>query len=923
MEASALSEGKRHGSVGTLLLALLAAVIWLSPVQAATISVSTTADELNSDGDCSLREAIQAANTNSAVDSCTPGAGSDTVQVPPGIYFLDPNNAGLAISDPNGLEIAGDDQDCSDPNSASIIDGNNALRILNVTAGNLILEKLTLRHGSNVGSVGGALRYGAPTGSLEIEDCVFTENNSTTGGAIGTADNTSGVAVTIKRSTFDENDAFFDAGSTVSGLGGAIFCRTGNNLTITNSTFSDNRASLDGGAIYAGSNGGTGCSVALQHVTITAANRADNDGNGTGNGGGIFHTGSGSFTLRNSVIANNLDDPNGVVYPDCSGAVTSLGYSLIRDQTGCTITAGPGDLPAGTDPQLAAAALCGGNNTPIVAFTGPTSPLIDAAACMGITEDQRYALRPQGTGPTPCDIGAQEISECGDSIVCNLQGCGLGAPYLEECDDGNTATGDCCNSACQFDDPNTACGDPNQTVVNDCDLQDTCDGAGNCIERLADPNTLCGDPNQTITECDLQNTCDGYGYCLDNFADPNTLCGDPNQTITECDLQNTCDGWGGCLDNFADPNTLCGDPNQAINECNLQNTCESGLCEERLVDDGTACTDTIADCFDAQCDGNGLCDQNHSPESEGTACGSYADTDCTDPDTCNATGTCLSNDEPSGTQCTDTSSGSGGDCNDAQCDGNGTCDQAYTLESEGTPCGDLADTDCTNPDTCDLYGACVSNHEPPGTTCTDEGDQCTLDQCSEAGICAHIFQDSDGDGACDAFESTCLEGSGSDPYVAALPTATGVGCVIVRSPDCPLRNVAVFTEEDLDDDPDFAYGFGLVGFALVGCPNGEATITKEFTNAADLSLLVMRNYGPPYYTAPTAELIEPRIFQVTLTEGQVGDTSDPNTITDIDGPAVATAVPTPALSLVGLAAGLLSLLAAAGVAIRRTRRPDL
>ena len=36
----------------------------------ATLTVNTTDDELNTDGDCSLREAIQAANTDAAVDAC-------------------------------------------------------------------------------------------------------------------------------------------------------------------------------------------------------------------------------------------------------------------------------------------------------------------------------------------------------------------------------------------------------------------------------------------------------------------------------------------------------------------------------------------------------------------------------------------------------------------------------------------------------------------------------------------------------------------------------------------------------------------------------------------------------------------------------------------------------------------------------------
>src|SRR5215204_1079616 len=67
-----------------LLAAVLAATIVVlmalsaDPAKAAvpgtTITVNTTVDESNTKGDCSLREAIKAANTNSAVDGCTAGS---------------------------------------------------------------------------------------------------------------------------------------------------------------------------------------------------------------------------------------------------------------------------------------------------------------------------------------------------------------------------------------------------------------------------------------------------------------------------------------------------------------------------------------------------------------------------------------------------------------------------------------------------------------------------------------------------------------------------------------------------------------------------------------------------------------------------------------------------------------------------------
>src|ERR1044071_6821183 len=54
-------------------------------VYAANITVNTTADELNSDGDCSLREAIQAANTDAPSDGCTAGSGADTISFNPSL----------------------------------------------------------------------------------------------------------------------------------------------------------------------------------------------------------------------------------------------------------------------------------------------------------------------------------------------------------------------------------------------------------------------------------------------------------------------------------------------------------------------------------------------------------------------------------------------------------------------------------------------------------------------------------------------------------------------------------------------------------------------------------------------------------------------------------------------------------------------
>lgn len=67
---------------------LALAGLYVPAAWAAAISVNTTTDEINRDGDCSLREALQAANADTAVDACPAGNGADTIILPAGTYTL-------------------------------------------------------------------------------------------------------------------------------------------------------------------------------------------------------------------------------------------------------------------------------------------------------------------------------------------------------------------------------------------------------------------------------------------------------------------------------------------------------------------------------------------------------------------------------------------------------------------------------------------------------------------------------------------------------------------------------------------------------------------------------------------------------------------------------------------------------------------
>lgn len=81
--------------------------MWIATgrADAATITVDTAGPPAT-DGQCSLLEAIQAANLDEAVDTCAAGSGADTIVVPAGSY---PYYGALEISSPVEIQGAGMD----------------------------------------------------------------------------------------------------------------------------------------------------------------------------------------------------------------------------------------------------------------------------------------------------------------------------------------------------------------------------------------------------------------------------------------------------------------------------------------------------------------------------------------------------------------------------------------------------------------------------------------------------------------------------------------------------------------------------------------------------------------------------------------------------------------------------------------------
>jgi CSLREA domain-containing protein len=427
----------RHVTPLLVIAGLVAGFVMHGPsaAYAASMSVTTMEDELNLDSDCSLREALFAANNNRAWGGCPAGSGTatDTITLPSGDYVLtltgngNPEDEGqfgdLDIKAISSTGAAAGPVVVTGTPFTTIIHGVND-RVFDVLPGaNVTIKRLMIRAGSARGLISSTGGGGARNrGKLKVDTTYFVANDASGGGAIK---NNAGATLTVVKSTFLENSAvvggaiYNEGKATVSqstlhdnavsgvpsGHGGGIY--NSGILKVDNSTIDFNRADGDGGGLE---NVGTGTAT-LNNVTMTI-NVADSNGDGVGNGGGISNTGT--ITVRNTILGNNTDVGNEA--PDCAGTLNSGDYNLITADWGCVV-AGTMIHNLGGDPLLGPLDSNGGKTSTRMPFPGspvldagdPTSPGSSGAACLA--SDQRGVKRPRdgdGNGTARCDIGAVE-----------------------------------------------------------------------------------------------------------------------------------------------------------------------------------------------------------------------------------------------------------------------------------------------------------------------------------------------------------------------------------------------------------------------------------------------------------------------------------------------------------------------------------
>ena len=172
-------------SISLTSLAVLVGALLFSNIEsahAANLAVTTTVDELNSDGDCSLREAIRAANTDVAVDACTAGSGADVITLPAGTYTLTIAGAGEDAAATGDLDITDDLTINGAPAVSTIIDGGGIDRVLEVHPGATVqVNGVTVRNGNPGGNGGGIFNQGTLT---LMESTVTNNTGASFGGGI-------------------------------------------------------------------------------------------------------------------------------------------------------------------------------------------------------------------------------------------------------------------------------------------------------------------------------------------------------------------------------------------------------------------------------------------------------------------------------------------------------------------------------------------------------------------------------------------------------------------------------------------------------------------------------------------------------------------------------------------------------------------
>ena len=201
-----------------------------------TYEVDSLADNHLLDDLVTLREAVEAANSDTAVGDAEAGDGADVIQFHPSL-------AGLTIVLDGNQLVVGEDLTIVGLGADQLtIDADNRVRHFQVEPGvTLTMSDVTLDNGNaGEGTNGGAIYS---DGTLVLTDCVLSNNRAgIDGGAIYGSSQSPSISLT-------DCDLL---SNTAVGLGGGVYRHNGQ-LSLSGGRFEQNRATTGGGVYSKGS----------------------------------------------------------------------------------------------------------------------------------------------------------------------------------------------------------------------------------------------------------------------------------------------------------------------------------------------------------------------------------------------------------------------------------------------------------------------------------------------------------------------------------------------------------------------------------------------------------------------------------------------------------------------------------------------
>lgn len=356
---------------------------------------------------------------------------------------------------------------------------------------------------------------------------------------------------------------------------------------------------------------------------------------------------------------------------------------------------------------------------------------------------------------TATNLSTLDTSEFSNCVTAAFCGDGI-RQTGEQCDDGNTADGDCCSSTCQFASAGTVC----RPTAGACDAAETCTGtSGFCpADQTLPKGTVC---RAAAGECDLAETCTGSSAACpaDAKRTAGATCTDDGNPCTA----DQCDGTSNaCTHPAGNAGAVC---RAATDACDVAELCTgtSTSCSatDAVAPAGTVCTDDGNPCTTDLCNGTskscihsvgnagavcrpstGECDVAETCTGSSAAC--PADQHVADGTTCNTSNPCETQGTCSAGQCAGTSPIEV--CGDGHVCGAEECDDGNTTSGDG------CDSNCT------ITGC--------GNGVVTTGEQC--DTGNFLAVVGNVQNSPDGSFGLDGPQSLATSPDGAFVYVASI-----------------------------------------------------------------------------------------------------------------------------------------------------------